>query len=247
MKVSCTPCLAAALAVLGTSVVGPSAARGQAPDVAVPVINNWSYVIGHSSTFEEGVLRGTAAAIQSVGQANYMNSLAAINVQEANRRRIENQNLYVRKVLENRELNAQYRARYASVAPTKEEWQRVTQAALPDRLSTEQYDPTTGRLVWPHILRTDEYKAFRERIDELFASRTPDNSGNGSPAQRELASLIEGMKMLLKGNIDSVSSSQYASTKWFLLSLDYEAQLPLQTIPVVAADAATTGNDNPIQ
>jgi hypothetical protein len=32
-----------------------------------------------------------------------------------------------------------------------------------------------------------------------------------------------------------------------LLSLDYEAQLPLQTIPVVAADAAAAGNDNPIQ
>lgn len=232
--------LATGLLTVSVTVASTSIASAQ-NDLPTPVINNWSYV-GHSSTFEEGFLRGTAATIQAVGQASYLNSVAAINIQEANRRRIENQNLYVRKVLENRELNAQYRARYASVAPTKEEWQRVTEAALPDRLTAEQYDPATGRLVWPHILRTEEYKPFRERIDQLFGSRTPDNSGNGSPSQRELASLIDGMKILLKNNIDNVSSSQYAATKWFLLSLDYEAQLPLQSIPVVTDVGA-----NPIQ
>ena len=232
--------LATSLLTVSLAVASSSMAFAQ-NDLPTPVINNWSYV-GHSSTFEEGFLRGTAATIQSVGQTNYLNSVAAINLQEANRRRIENHNLYVRKVFENRELNAQYRARYASVAPTKEEWQRVTEAALPDRLTAEQYDPATGRLVWPHILRTEEYKPFRERIDELFGSRTPDNSGNGSPAQRELASLIDGLKILLKNNIDNVSSSQYATTKWFLLSLDYEAQLPLQSIPV-----ATDVGANPVQ
>ncbi len=200
--------------------------------VQVP-ISNWSYV-GHSSTFEEGYLRGSAAVIQSVGQTNYLNSLAAVNRQEAVRRAIDNHNLYVRKYFENQEMNRQYREKYASVAPTKEEWARVTEAALPDRLTPEQYDQATGRLVWPHILRTDEYKAFRDRIDELFANRTPDNSGNGSLSQRELASLIGGMKLLLLENIDTVSSSQYASAKWFLLSLDYEAQLPLNKVPVTA-------------
>ena len=229
--------LAAVAAGAGLAWMTSSVAMAQVA-APIPVIQNWNY-LGHSSTFEEGYLRGSAAAIEAVGQTNYFNSLAAVNLQEANRMRIENQNLYVRKVLENRELNAQYRARYASVAPSKEEWQRVTEAALPDRLTAEQYDPSTGRLVWPHILRTEQYKAFRDRIDQLFASRTPDNSGNGSPAQRELATLIDGMKFLLKNNIDNVSASQYASAKWFLISLDYEAELPMQAIPVVA-DAGTT-------
>ncbi len=208
-------------------------ALAQNHDVALTPISNWSYV-RHSSTFEEGYLRGSAAVIQSAGQTNYLNSLAAVNRQEAARRAIENHNLYVRKYFENQEINRQYREKYAPVPPTKEEWLRVTEAALPDRLTAEQYDASTGRLVWPHILRTDEYRAFRERIDDLFANRTPDNSGNGSPSQRELATLIDGMKMLLKNNIDTVSSSQYASSKWFLLSLDYEAQLPLKSIPATA-------------
>lgn len=206
----------------GAAPVGP---------VAPPIVN-WSYV-GHSSTLHEGYLRGAAAAIQSAGQANYLNSIAAVNLQEATRQAIENQNTYIRNTLENRELIQQYRERYRPRAPTKEEWQRVTEASLPDRLTADQLDPITGQLIWPHILRTGEYRAFRERVDVLFSNRTPDNSGDGSPSQRELASLIDGMKLLLKSNIKTVTLSQYSSAKWFLKSLDYEAQLPLQSLPAI--------------
>lgn len=211
-------------------------AQAQAPVVSPPIVN-WSYV-GHSSTFEEGYLRGVAAVAQSAGQANYLNSIAAVNLQEAARRNIENHHLYVQKYIQNQELTRQYRERYRASAPTPEQWQRITEAALPDRLTEDQLDPISGQLTWPHILRTDEYKAYRDRIDQLFSSRTPDNSGDGSPAQRELDTLIDGMKLLLKSNIHTVSLSQYSSAKWFLRSLAYEAQLPLQNQPAVAAVSA---------
>ena len=200
--------------------------------MVVPPIVNWSYV-GHSSTFEEGYLRGSAAVVQSVGQANYLQSVAAVNYQEAARRNIENQHLYVRKSIQTRELVQQYRQRYSPATLSPEQRQRVLEASLPDRLTNDQFDPITGKLIWPHILRTDQYTAFRDRIDQLFSNRTPDNSGDGSPAQQELASLIDGMKLLLKSNMQSVSLSQYASAKWFLRSLDYEAQFPLQNLPAV--------------
>ncbi len=217
-----------ALAIALTWVVS-SLAVAQNEVVSTP-INNWSY-LRHSSTAGEGYLRGAATVIQAAGQANYLNSIAATNYQEANRRLIENRNLYVRKYFENQDINRQYREKYSPVAPTKEEWQRVTEASLPDRLTADQYDSITGKLVWPHVLRTNEYKAIRERIDVLFSNRTPDNSGNGSPSQRELATLIDSMKMLFKDNIHTVSASQYATAKWFLLSVEYEAQLPLQGVP----------------
>lgn len=221
---------------LFVSIVGGSLAMAQGNAVTVP-INNWSYY-RHASTFEEGALRGTAAVVTAAGQKNYLDSVAAVNVQEALRRRIENGGLYVKTYLENRELNRQYREKYRAVPPTREQWERVTEASLPDRLTADQYDPATGALVWPHILRTDEYKAFRDRIDELMASRTPENSGDGSPSQRELDELIDGMKMLLKSNIDQVSPAQYAAAKWFLLSLDYEVLFPLTgNAPATAVDA----------
>lgn len=215
------------IALLVTSVAGSFAVAQTA--VTTP-INNWSYQ-RHSSTATEGFLRGTATVIQAAGQKNYLDSIASVNHQEALRRRIENSNLYVKTYFENKEINRQYREKYASAPPSAERWARITAASLPDRLTESQYDPTTGKLVWPHILRDEEYTAFRDRINELFASRSPNNCGDGSPSQREIANLIDGMKMLLKSNIDTVSLSQYGNAKMFLMSLDYEAQLPLDHSP----------------
>lgn len=203
---------------------GGGIALGQDPVVVAP-INNWSYQ-RHASTATEGFLRGQASVIQAAGQTNYLNSIALVNLQEAKRRAIANHGLYVKTYFENKELNQQYRERYAASPPTKEQWARVVAAALPDRLSAEQFDPTTGKLIWPHVLRGDEYKAFRSRIDDLMATRTPENSGDGSPHQRRLAELTNAMKLVLKSNIDSLSASQYGAAKMFLLSLEYEALLP---------------------
>ncbi len=208
----------------------------------VAPISNWSYQ-NHASTAAEGFLQGQAAVVRSVGEANYMNSVAAVNFQEAVRRNIENHGLYVRTRIENKELNRQYRERYAAPKMTQERWQRVIAASLPDRLTADQFDSATGRLVWPHILRGNEYKAFRDPIDELLSSRTPEASGDGSPNQRQLDQLVKGMMDLLKSNIDTVSASQYGAAKWFLMSIAYEAKHALShdpqgnlAQPVVAAD-----------
>jgi hypothetical protein len=205
-------------------------------------INNWSYQ-NHASTAAEGFLQAQAAVVRSVGEANYMNSVAAVNFQEAVRRNIENHGLYVRTKIENRELNRQYRERYAAPQMTQERWQRVIAASLPDRLTADQFDSATGRLVWPHILRGNEYRAFRDPIDELLSSRTPETSGDGSLNQRELDQLVKGMMALLKSNIDTVSASQYGAAKWFLMSIAYEAKHALShdpqadpTQPILAAD-----------
>lgn len=230
------------LTVMAATLVFSASSVALAQNVHTTPISNWSYQ-HHSSTATEGFLRGRAAVVQAAGQTNYLNSIAAVNLQEANKRAIENRGLYVRTYFENKEINRQYREKYASTPVTAEQWARIVEASVPKRLTAEQFDPATGALVWPHILRTDAYKAIRERIDELVATRSPDNSGDGSPSQRELASLVNAMKLLLKGNIDTVTGSQYGTAKRFLQSLDYEAQLSKTNTSVAAASApATTVN-----
>ena len=225
-----------------------SSASAQNNGVALAPITNWSY--GHyASTYEEGVMQGAASVLQASGQANYANSLAAVNFQEAYRRQLENSRLYVQVFLERREMVRQYLDRYGDHPPTKEQLERIAKNALPDRLTADEYDQSTGKLVWPHILRDEAYAPFRKKIDELMASRTPENSGDGSPWQRELHQHIDGMKRLLKQNIDTVTSQQYARSKWFLVSLDYEGTLPLSQakaqLPVAAEPPAPVKADVP--
>lgn len=214
-----------AMAALLLSAAG-STGLAQQPPVAIAPINNWNYQ-DHASTLEQGYLQGVASVYQGAGQAAYMNSLAAVNFQEAYRRQLENNRLYVQVFLERREMVRQYLDKYGNHPPTREQLERVAKNALPDRLTADEYDPSTGKLVWPHILRDDAYTPFRTRIDELMASRTPESSGDGSPWQRELHQLIDGMIRLLKQNIETMTVQQYARAKWFLVSLDYEGTLPL--------------------
>ena len=73
-----------------------------------------------------------------------------------------------------------------------------------------------------------------------MASQTPDNRGDGSPIQREIAELVDAMKMLLKANIDSVTTSQYGAAKAFLLSLEYEVRFPNSSMNVAATAKPST-------
>lgn len=221
-------------------------AHAQNGSIATAPIYNWSYQ-RHASTPTEGYLRGQASVLQAAGQTNYANSLAAVNFQEAYRRQLENSRLYVQTFFERRELANQYFEKYKPAPLTKEQWERISQASLPDRLSPQEYDPVTGKLVWPHILRTEQYAALRNRVNELMAARTPENSGDGSPTQKELSQLIDGLKLLLKENIDSVTPQQYAGAKWFLLSLDYEAELPVVASkpPAPVEPAAAPATEKP--
>ncbi len=223
------------IATLSLTVVAALAGVSLAQTPAVAPISNWSYY-NHASTAAEGYLRGQAAAVQAVGQANYLNSLAAVNYADAYRRQIENNNLYVKTYIANREEVYKYRERYTRPALTKEQWQEFSQNALPDRLTPEQY--SNGKLVWPHILRMDAYKPLRERVDVLVAKRSPEDSGDGSPTQREIASLVDAMKILLRQNINSLSSSQFGDSKWFLTCLDYEMKHTLEQTPPVSSNTS---------
>lgn len=211
------------------------------PAITAP-INNWSYQ-HHSSTPTEGYLRGAASVVQAAGQKNYMDSMAILNLQESKRRAIENSKLYVKTFIENRDALRDYRKRYAPVPPTKEEWDHIVAISLPDRLTSGQYDPQTGKVVWPHILRMDEYTAVRTRIDQLLKQRSPADSGDGSPTQRELAAMIDVLQLLLKGNVHTLTVGQYGSAQAFLKSLDYEMTFQLDTL-VGNANPQSEGNVN---
>lgn len=207
-------------AVLVCSVFCCGTVFGQA--VTVP-IQNWSYQ-NHASTAAEGMLNGQARVIDAIGQANYLNSVAAVNYQEARSKWIDNNKKWISTYYANKIYNKEMRDRYAKKPPTREQWDRITLASLPDPLTQQQYDRETGRIVWPHVLRTAEYDAFRKRIDELVSNRTADNDGDGSPFQREVATLLNGMVMLLQTNIHTLTQTQYADARAFLKSLDYEVK-----------------------
>ena len=109
----------------------------------------------HSSTLEEGVLRGLGDLTRSVGQANYLNSLASINQQEAVSRYIDNRQKYAETFFEMRQLNRAAREAERAQPLSTEQYVQLARAQAPNRLNEAEYDRVLGRVQAGGIATTD--------------------------------------------------------------------------------------------
>ena len=181
----------------------------------------------HSSTFEEGVLRGAADLRRAQGEANYFNSLAAINLQEANARALVNRQQRIEGFFRERELNRAARKASQPKPLSPAGYAELARKAAPDRLGPNQYDRASGRLTWPPALAAGEFAAERTAIEMALATRTPGDAGPGTDLHRQVQQATERMQANLQPQIATLSPMEFVAAKKFLSSLAFEAQQPL--------------------
>lgn len=211
----------AALA-LAAGLTGISTAQSDGPAIAAPMMN-WEFV-DRSSTFAEGVQRGYASVLRGAGELAYMDSLAAINYQEAFRKALDNRVAYTKAAMEIKAMRAEYRERYAPRPFVGEARKRAIEYYLPKKLTATQFNADTSEIVWPHILRQAEYAPICNEINQVFKARTFDNSGDGSPTQLTIDKLTKSLAALLRENINSMSAEQYIYASEFIRSLNLEGK-----------------------
>ena len=176
----------------------------------------------HASTAGEGAARGMADVIRSAGAANLMNSEAAINMQEAQKRNIENHLQYTQTYFQMKTINQQYRDAQRKPPPTQQQAIRLSQGRMPDRLPANKIDPLTGELVWPLGLRMDSLKDDRDRLDAIYAERA--DKGFLSPDQYiEVKQRTGAMADELRKYGTQLGGNASIEARKFLESLAYEA------------------------
>lgn len=178
----------------------------------------------HSSTLEEGILRGSGALLQGAGQYNYDTSRAAINQQEALSRAYDNRLKGIQTYFEAKAINESYVARHQKPRLTQQELTQLAKESAPARLTSYQYEPAFGKVFWPALLEAPQFAAHRAAIEELMASRDPLNSGVGSANHRDVRQVTLAMQEILKADIATANPQEYVAAKKFLASLEYEAQ-----------------------
>jgi hypothetical protein len=181
----------------------------------------------HASTYEEGVLRGYATLYQGIGQANYYNSLARINNEEAYSRYVQNRQKATEAYFYMRQANRSARAAERSPRLTQEQYVALAKKEAPGRLSEQQYDRTFGRLQWPAALASDQFVAERDELDRVFGSRSPGDAGASTEFYGAVRQLTATLQTKLRSQVNELDSAQYMAAKKFLLSLSQEAQQPL--------------------
>lgn len=181
----------------------------------------------HSSTFEEGVLRGYADLTIAEGQANYFNSLAAINGQEAFSRYLQNRQRTTDTYFYMRQANRAAREAEAPQRLSREQYVALAKKSAPEGLSERQYDRTLGRLNWPAALAGDEFAAEREALNVAFRARSAGDVGASAGFYGQVKQLASSLDSKLKDNIGELSAAEYVAAKKFLIGVALESQRPV--------------------
>lgn len=177
---------------------------------------------GYASTYEEGVLRGWADLWQGVGQYNYSTSLANVNNQEAYSRAIDNSVKRTNAYFARKAINEQARSS-ANPRPSAEDIARFAKERAPEGLAAHEFSSAVGSLNWPQILQGSDFAADRAELDNLFATRSPENSGLGTDNHRQIKQTADQMLATLKSRIGEYSPSEYVAAKSFLTRLERES------------------------
>lgn len=211
-----------------------ASAQSYAPAVSPGFgFGGWGGFGYHSSTYEEGVLRGLGDLTRSVGQANYMNSLASINQQEAVSRYLDNRQKYAETFFEMRQLNRAAREAERAQPLSAEQYAQLARAQAPDRLSDVEYDRVLGRVQWPAALQGDLFAAERAALEHAFRGRSAHDVGVNTTFYATVQTLTQSMQQKLHENRETLSAMQLIGARKFLQGLGYESQLP-QVAPGLA-------------
>jgi hypothetical protein len=186
----------------------------------------WGYnTWGAGSTPAGSYLSGLANAIRAEGEYNLNTSQAAINLEEAQRREIENRRRWTQTYFEMRRINQAYTHPKKEPLPP-ETWARLAHDAAPERLPSSVLDPLSGTIYWPSALQGEEFRADREALEQLFAERASVGGAIGVEGYAHIRRTVDNALARLKSQIRLIDSTRYLEARNFLTSLGYEANFP---------------------
>ena len=120
----------------------------------------------HASTAGESYARGAGDMMRSAGDRNLSNSQAAINMQDAYSKGIDNSIKATNAYWERREIYNQHREK--KLYEISEHRKRVIARNRLQPLTPSEFDRSTGAITWPKVLTQPQYDQYRDTLDELF-------------------------------------------------------------------------------
>lgn len=193
------------------------------------------YPFGQVATEAGSGLSGMGSFAQGVGAYNYYTAGAATELQKARALAIDNHRRAVENWYDLKLQNRIFRA--DELAPLSEQQlAMVIEAQRPDRLTTSQYSPITGKLQWPGPLMSSDFETERDALEHAFSNRTTRDGGPDSLFSTQVRRTVEGMLAKLKDRIDFLSPNEYMGAKKFLVGLKYEAHSPADAASLAMRD-----------
>ncbi|MFN0055829.1 MAG: hypothetical protein ACKV0T_27105 [Planctomycetales bacterium] len=178
---------------------------------------------GMGGTVGGSYMQGMSQIIRAKGEYNEQTSKAMINYEDARTKYIDNRKKWTETYFAMKEQNSARAAeRLAKSRPSAEAITQAARSGVARPLSTEAFDPLTGKVNWPDLLLADEYAKPRGELDQLLELHTTTSGGDGSAAR--VQQLVQQMTSTLKSNIQNLPTNEYISARKFLDSLAVSAR-----------------------
>ena len=185
-----------------------------------PGYYNW----GGGGTAASNYAYGMASVIQSAGQANLMNSMAAGNYEDAASKDLDNRLKYAQKYFETREVNREGRANELGKPLSSEQLFRIAHQSAPKPLVSTELDPVTGQIRWPIILTDPAYAQYRSTFEQVFQMRAINPGEFTAESYLKLQNAADQWVAALTARIAEYKSQDFINAKKFIESLAYEAR-----------------------
>ena len=179
----------------------------------------------HASTAAEGAMRGASDVVRAAGEANLMNSEAAINLEEARAKNIDNRLKGTKTYFEMKRYNKEYRDATKAPRPTSEQLFRLAKTATPKSLSPEELDPVTGKVNWPEILMAADFTEYRETLDALYADRAQAAGKINLDQFNAIQQNVDDLQLELKRRVSDMPPQVFSQANAFLTRLGHAARL----------------------
>jgi hypothetical protein len=213
--------LSPAVAVAQMAAAG---AAGRGSLVMSPAVDSAGWWPGYwgGQTPAGAAMNGLASVISAEGDYNLQSSAAAINLTEAEKNAIHNQQLGANTYFEMRAAWRAQRDAQRGPPPTVEQIARLAHYGVPRALTPDEFDTVSGRLNWPSALQQESFAADRAKIEEFFVTWAREG-GLNYVQQTQLREAINAMYDDLNAQINSLPPPVWAECRRFLRSLIYAA------------------------
>jgi hypothetical protein len=165
-------------------------------------------------------MNGMANVISAKGNYNLSTSAAAINMTQAQRNEIQNQQMWTDTYFQMRATNKAAVAAERGPPPTAEQIARIAREGAPRPVTTQQVNPTNGQINWPSALQENIFAPQREDLEQIVGKQVK-NGGLSFSDQMQARKTIETMFDELKTLISSIPPQDYTTCRSFLNSLIY--------------------------
>jgi len=204
---------------------------------AVGLINNEAFARRHGrgrrggggfgGTAASSAMMGYAALLRAQGMANLQNSQAAINWEKAKTLEIQNRERWVETYFKMRQINHAMRLAERGPAITSVDAIKLAHDAMPPPLGSEELDPATGRITYPHALRDPIYSGLREDVDAFFRTRCARHGSIDFNDLQQIETILDLIHYQLSTNLDHYTAGDYGHAATFLERLGQEAKMPV--------------------